>query len=302
MPNRTAKFASLAFAGLLAVAALVTISGSAARAADDCLSAPKDETPAGQHWYYRIEHGTKRHCWYLRDEGDKPAQTASPDASPPANPAPARAAIAAPRSIEDAHAELPPEAPAERQTENDKPNPALPPNALGIDRVQGAEATDMTAPSSVVVSRWPKPSSASSSVAPRPAMSDATAIAQPAPAETPSALTPVTLAPADSSARNHSGTIPMLLTTIAGALAAAGIVGGTILKLGAARRPRRARLRARRGAIWERTDDDRIVLSGHPGADVLRRRTGFGRTGNRRASADDRVAEFFSQLSRRNPA
>ena len=64
----------------------------------------------------------------------------------------------------------------------------------------------------------------------------------------------------------------MLLTTIAGALAAAGIVGGTILKLGAARRPRPARLRARRGPIWEPTDDDRIVLSARPGADPLRRR------------------------------
>ena len=129
MPNRTAKFASLAFAGLLAGVLLATMSHSAARAADDCLSAPKDETPAGQHWYYRIEHGTKRHCWYLREEGEKPAQTASPIASPPANPVAAKAETPAPRSIADAHAELPPQTPGERQTDNNEPNPALLPNA-----------------------------------------------------------------------------------------------------------------------------------------------------------------------------
>ncbi len=301
MPNRSAKFASFAFASLLAGGALATIPVGAARAADDCLSAPKDETPAGQHWYYRIEHGSNRHCWYLRDEGDKPAQTASPSASPPANPVAPKAETPAPRSIEDAHAELPPQIPAVRQTENDESNPALVPNVTGMDRVQGAGAAEMTGPSSVVVSRWPKPSSVPSAVAPPPVIGNATAMSQTAQAA-PSAVAPIAPAAADSSVPNHSGSIAMLLTIIAGALAATGIVGGTVLKLGARRGPRQARLRARRGAIWEQTDDDRIVLPAHRGADGLRRRSAFGRTGYRRASADDRVAEFFSQLSRRNPA
>ena len=42
-----------------------------ARAADDCLSGPKGATPEGSHWYYRVDHATKRHCWYLRAEGEK---------------------------------------------------------------------------------------------------------------------------------------------------------------------------------------------------------------------------------------
>ena len=39
-------------------------------AADSCLSAPKGATPAGSHWYYRIDRVTKRQCWYLREESD----------------------------------------------------------------------------------------------------------------------------------------------------------------------------------------------------------------------------------------
>ena len=198
MPNRSAKFASFAFASLLAGGALATIPVGAARAADDCLSAPKDETPAGQHWYYRIEHGSNRHCWYLRDEGDKPAQTASPSASPPANPVATKAETPAPRSIEDAHAELPPQIPAVRQTENDESNPALVPNVTGMDRVQGAGAAEMTGPSSVVVSRWPKPSSVPSAVAPPPVIGNATAMSQTAQAA-PSAVAPIAPAAADSS-------------------------------------------------------------------------------------------------------
>jgi hypothetical protein len=308
MSNRTAKFASFAFASFLAGALVATISDGAARAADDCLSAPKDETPSGAHWYYRIEHRTQRHCWYLRAEGGKPAQAALPNPSPPATPVAPKAEASAPRSIADAHAELPPQAPAERQIETNEPNPALTPRVPGIDNVQGADAADLIAPSSIVVSRWPKPSSVSPALDTQVATSNATPMTPPASAAAPSAPAPVALAPAaDSStpghsAQAHSGSILMLLTTMAGALAASGIVGGIILKFGARRRPRQARLRARRGVNWEPTDDDRIVLPARPGADALRRRTGFGRTGNRSARSDERAAEFFSHLSRRNQA
>jgi hypothetical protein len=72
MPDRTAKFVFAIFASVLAGASLAGLSLNAVRAADDCLTAPKAETPEGSHWYYRIEHGTKRHCWYLRAEGETP--------------------------------------------------------------------------------------------------------------------------------------------------------------------------------------------------------------------------------------
>jgi hypothetical protein len=44
-------------------------SGKAEEAADECLSEPNGSSPAGSHWYYRVERGTQRHCWYLGSEG-----------------------------------------------------------------------------------------------------------------------------------------------------------------------------------------------------------------------------------------
>ena len=69
--------------------------------AENCLSTPKSETPAGSHWYYRIDHVNKRNCWYLRREGGEVAQ-ALPQPSPP-TPAPKP-------SFADARAELRPQA------------------------------------------------------------------------------------------------------------------------------------------------------------------------------------------------
>ena len=44
-------------------AALAIGSGSALAA--DCLTKPSRDAPSGQHWYYRLDRGTDRKCWYL---------------------------------------------------------------------------------------------------------------------------------------------------------------------------------------------------------------------------------------------
>jgi len=77
MANRIAKFASAIFVSLLAGAPITIITSSFAHAAGDCQTEPGSETRQGQHWYYRIEHGTKRHCWYLRAEGERAEQATS---------------------------------------------------------------------------------------------------------------------------------------------------------------------------------------------------------------------------------
>ena len=80
MANRIAKFASAIFASLLAGAPITIITSSTSsftHAASDCQTEPGSETRQGQHWYYRIEHGTKRHCWYLREEGERAEQATS---------------------------------------------------------------------------------------------------------------------------------------------------------------------------------------------------------------------------------
>ena len=140
MPNRTAKFVSAIFASILAGAPLTTISHSATVAADDCLSGPKGQTPAGGHWYYRIERATKRHCWYLGEEGDKLSQAAPQNTSPSAKPPSPEADTAMQQSVANAHAELP--AQADR---NEAPNSALPANAAGSNDTLRANAPDANA-------------------------------------------------------------------------------------------------------------------------------------------------------------
>jgi len=67
MSSRTARIApallAMLFAGLALTAARAEPS---AGSADSCLAKPNAATPAGSHWYYRVEHATGRHCWYLR--------------------------------------------------------------------------------------------------------------------------------------------------------------------------------------------------------------------------------------------
>jgi hypothetical protein len=300
MSNRTAKFASAIFASLLAGAALETIPYSAARAADDCLSAPGEQTPEGEHWYYRIDRLTKRQCWYRRAEGEKPLQIAPANTSPSERPAGPKAQTATQRSIADAHAELPAPTRIEPPKRNDEPGPAMPANVAGIDNVQRSNAPDANAQSSVVATRWPEPSAVTSAVSPRTATDNVAANVQPAPAPPPATAAATPLA-ADSSVQGRPGSIPMLLMVIAGALALAGILASAVFKFGSTRRPRRGKVRVRRDAIWQPTDDDRIVLSPRAGADVLPRRPGFARDLDRIRDPNERVADFYAQISKRAP-
>jgi hypothetical protein len=307
MQNRTAKFASAIFASLLAGAALATISHDEARAADDCLSAPKDQTPQGSHWYYRIDRATKHHCWYLRTEGEKPSKAIASTSPPSEKPAAPNAETAKLRSIADAHAELPPQIPLEQPNRNDAPDPVPPANAAAMNNNQASNPGDANMLSSVVASRWPEASDVASAVSPS-AVSPLAVSPQPATdhwaanvpsdpaAEPPPAAADVTLAAADS-AQGPSGSLPLLLVVLAGALALAGITASVIFRFSHWRRPRQIKVDARRSSIWEPTDDDSILLSAHAGADSMPRRRGFARDIDRTSDADDRVAEFFSQLS-----
>src|SRR5260370_11951354 len=119
MGNRIAKVASAIFASLLAGAPITIITSSFAHAAGDCQTEPGSETRQGQHWYYRIEHGTKRHCWYLREEGERAEQATSSEGTAAAS---RRNETAVRGSIADAHGELPP--PRVRVQQNPGPSPA----------------------------------------------------------------------------------------------------------------------------------------------------------------------------------
>ncbi len=71
---RAARIASAIFVNVLVGIPLVMLARAETAPVDTCLSSPKNETPAGSHWYYRIDHVNKRNCWYLRQEGGGVAQ------------------------------------------------------------------------------------------------------------------------------------------------------------------------------------------------------------------------------------
>ncbi|WP_315776164.1 MULTISPECIES: hypothetical protein [unclassified Bradyrhizobium] len=75
MTNRTTSLLPRVAVAVLAGAAAATIEFTPASAADECLAKPAG-TPAGKHWFYRIDRATKKQCWYLRDD-DREAKGAS---------------------------------------------------------------------------------------------------------------------------------------------------------------------------------------------------------------------------------
>jgi hypothetical protein len=239
MSNRAAKFVSAIFASLLAGAPLTTVSYSAA---DDCLSGPKDETPEGSHWYYRIDRATKRHCWYLREQIGKPLQITAPISPPSVKPVSPKAEATPQRSIANARAELPPQ-------------------TLG----QSCRACELNLANTTAIGSRCRPIRGS-----RPVVANLLS---------PCRTGAVGRADGGTGARWHHRK-----------------------RHSQTRRPTAPstdQASVRRDTIWEPTDDDRIVLSAPPGADILPRRTGFAR--DRTRDRDDRIAEFFSQLSRRAP-
>jgi hypothetical protein len=301
MSSRTAKFVSAVFASFLIGAPLATLSHSAAGAADDCLAGPKkDQTPQGGHWYYRIDHATKRNCWYLGEERDKLSQTTAPKRPQSAQPVSPKTETTMQPSIADAHAELPP------QTRIDAPNrddaflaamPAKPAIREDTRDISGTETGR-----SIVASRWPdSPAADPSSSDPAPNKRDVVASVNSAPPAQPAIQAAGQLAAADVSSQTSGYSVSMrLAAALMAALAFAGIVAAVLFRFRPTRHPAQAKIRQRQAVSWQATDDDSILLSAEPEADVLPRRRGFARELDRDGDRSERVAEFFAQLSKRS--
>jgi hypothetical protein len=311
MSNRSAKFVAALFASILAGANLTFATDSRAQAAaDNCLTAPKDKTPAGSHWYYRLERGTKRQCWYLRDENDKSARAAPQDSSTDNAPDSAAAEPAAPpprpavrKSVANAHAEL-----TSAQQPVEQAPAAVPESktvgmapATPFQNSPAATFPNATAPSSTVATRWPDSSEVNSSNTFRTAAAEPPeaapetnqAATQPAPA-------PVTLAAADSSMAKQSASMQMLFLVMAGALAAAGIIASLVFRFGRARaRARHREIRRDRRAIWDSIHRERPSPSMLPDEDAPMWRRDEAHDDPR--APDDperRVTEMLSRLAR----
>jgi hypothetical protein len=258
MASRTAKIASSIVAGILAGAPLI-MPRDVANAAE-CLTEPGKDGTAGQHWYYRIEHGSKRHCWYLRGDDGKAVQTAPADDSEPATQATSQSSDNPPRSPEDARAEFPmPQArgntvaaPAPSQA----PLVASPAPALPQANGQG----------SAVASRWPSPETAIAPAASAPTAPTPTLAAAPPATADASDSAPAADAASDTSANTTapapaavvppappakpSVSLQMLFAVIGGALALAGLTASVVYRLGR-RKERRLDTKERRAVLWE---------------------------------------------------
>jgi hypothetical protein len=259
MSSRSAKLVSAIFASFIASAPFTTTSHSAANTADACVVAPKGAPPQGGHWYYRVDRATKRHCWYVGDEKDKTARTASRVSSASAaaaNSAPPRQDADVPKSIADARAELPaPQTPIE-------PNAGViggqraPLQAINIENTQRAKE-DASSQRSLVDSRWPESSGVNLSTGAGPAIASPDA-KPPSQAALPPALAPVPLAAADASSEKQLGSIQMLLIVIVGALSLAGLMGSAIYRFGGMRWNRRRGVRSEQRAIPDLSGTDSL--------------------------------------------
>ena len=242
MSNQSGKLLSAVLVASFAGGTLVFASHGPARADDACLSAPKATTPQGSHWYYRVERGTKRHCWYLGDERGKTAQTATPKPVSPVTTAdePSQKPRAAPLqpSVANARAEF-------TDTNNGKA-PSPPSSSDTTSSGTPPPVTDTAA--STVTTRWPDP--AASTVQPqlaaamtKPNSQLVGERAEPGPAVR------VVSAPAPEAS---SYSMPMLLGGLAGALAFAGFLGFAVVKFGSL--SRLSRIRRRPESIWDIAD------------------------------------------------
>jgi hypothetical protein len=231
MSKRTAKFVSALVVTILAGANLTAVAedGTKTADADNCLSAPKGTTPAGSHWYYRIDHVSKRQCWYLRAQSGKAVRTASArqdsSVSPKADPPQSSADMT--QSVADARAEL------------NSPQAIVPqPSGSVFDNGQRASATDASAESSLVSTRWPDASGTTSSGNVKVATADPAYSAQtePQPVASPSAPA-VAPAAASPAAEKSSNSTQMLFIVMAGALVVAGLIGAALFRFKRTRKP-----------------------------------------------------------------
>lgn len=310
MSNRSAKFVAALFASILTGASFTSVTEIRAQAAaDNCLTAPKDKTPAGSHWYYRLERGTKRQCWYLRGENDKSARAAPQDSSADAAPDSAAADPAPPpprpvvrKSVANAHAELPaaqerveqePAAVPESRTVGMAPAPAF-------QNSPAANLPTTTTPSSTVATRWPDSSEVSASNNFRTAAAEPQATPpENSLATTESAPAPVALATADSSMAKQSASMQMLFLVMAGALALAGLTASLIYRFGRARaRARHLEIRRDRRAIWDSIHRERPSPSMLPDEDVPMWRRDEPHDPRAPDDPQRRVTEMLSRLAR----
>jgi hypothetical protein len=273
MSNRSVKFVPALLAGIVAGANLATVTDLRAQvistaeaampatqaAADSCLSAPRGTTPAGSHWYYRIDRVTKRQCWYLREEndtaGDKFARAAPPASAPSsaaAEPAPPQQRTITRKSIADARAEWISQQPRAEANSPAKVELTAAAPAPDVQNNPRVAMPNVLAPAPLSSIRWNDAPTTPSLANPANLQVAAAPPADPPPqveeVQQPAA---VQFAPAaaDAAPAKPTASLQKLLLVMAAALALAGLTVSAIVRIGRMR-ARRA-MRRKRRAMWD---------------------------------------------------
>ena len=275
MSNRMGNAGTAILIGALATVTLV----GAAHAADNCLSGPKGAAPKGSHWYYRIDHATKRNCWYVRAEGEKPV--ASQNSSIAQAPPPAETSLQP--SVANARAEA---GPADIGPSN------------GVTAEPAPSGADSNAPAadsgpSTVASRWLDQTGANAvdTSTPRPAGSGASMNSS-----TPSAAV-ASLAAADARSALPSGSVSTLLLVIVGALALAALLAGVIVRFGNARRNGQQDFGRDQRAPWDSIEVGATIRSPPLATEGPAPQTGPARE-RHEAVIPDEIVQLLAKLSR----
>ena len=76
MPMPICSMRRCTFAAPLMVLAAFSPSDASARAATECIAAPKGTVARGSHWYYRWDRAAQRKCWYVAAWKDRTVRAA----------------------------------------------------------------------------------------------------------------------------------------------------------------------------------------------------------------------------------
>jgi hypothetical protein len=239
---RAAKFASAISAGVAGSVPFATVPMSTLQAAEECLSKPREVSPPGQHWYYFIDRGGKRRCWYLHEQTGTSSHAAISRRA-------RRAAILAARERDPARARAPADAHAEFGLPRGRDENAQVsqqtlitsdyPKGAGQDQFDNAAGVNAW---SVVASRWPEPAGVPAAAIEPPPASVVVASATPeakqdaSTADVTPTAPPVVLTSADTPAGGTPESLKSLLLATAGAITISGFAGSSVYFLAHMRR------------------------------------------------------------------
>jgi hypothetical protein len=247
---RAAKFVSAISAGVVGSVPFATAPVSTLEAAEECLAKPRETTPPGQHWYYLIDRGSKRHCWYLHQETATSSHAAISRRARRAEIVAARdGEPAVTRTPRDAHAELGLPQGRDGNAAQVSQQTLIDSDYQKVTRQDRPDTVSGESAQSVLATRWPEPAGVLAASIEPPPSSLAVASATPdvGTADVTAKAPPVVLTSADTPATETSSSLKSLLLATVGAITISGFAGSSVYLLAQIRRRPQPRASLSRG-------------------------------------------------------